>query len=150
VSDNITLWDESVSDAEVYRAASDACIHEYIASLDGAYDYLLSENGSNLSGGQRQRLEIARALLYNPSIVLLDEATSAIDPVNRKIIEENLIKRGCACIVVTHILSQVTDYDEIIVMEKGAIIQRGAHEELMRTSPFYASTYEKERPAASI
>lgn len=150
VRDNITMWDESVSDAEIYRAAGDACIHGHIASLDGAYDYRLSENGNNLSGGQRQRLEIARALLYNPSVVLLDEATSSIDPVNRGIIEDNLMKRGCACIAVTHVTSWITDYDEIIIMDKGRIVQRGTHETLLRTSAFYASVLQEEGAVAAV
>ena len=150
VRDNITMWDESISDADVYLAASDACIHNYIALQEGAYNYKLTEDGSNLSGGQRQRLEIARALLYKPSIVLLDEATSAIDPANRVSIEENLAKRGCACIVVTHVLSQIEDYDEIIIMDQGRIIQTGTHEELMRSSAFYASLFEEEKLAVSV
>ena len=144
VRDNITLWDESVSDAEVYNAASDACIHPHIAELSGAYEYRLTERGSNLSGGQKQRIEIARAFLRNPSVILLDEATSAIDPENRATIEKNIIKRGCACVVVTHVLSQIPDYDEIIILDKGKITDMGTHEKLLRTSEFYASLFREE------
>ena len=75
VRDNITLWDDGVTDAEIYYAATDACIHDHIASLDGAYEYLLSENRNNFSAGQRQRTEIARALLYDPSIILYGRQT---------------------------------------------------------------------------
>lgn|GEM_PF-1308921 len=144
VRDNITLWDESVSDAEVYNAASDACIHSYIAKLSGAYEYYLTEHGKNISGGQKQRIEIARAFLRNPSVVLLDEATSAIDPENRATIEENIIKRGCTIVIVTHVLTHIPDYDEIIILEKGKITGRGKHENLLKTSNFYASLFRKE------
>ena len=130
VRDNITLWDNSVSDAQIYNAASDACIHSYIASLDGAYDYHLAENGRNISGGQKQRIEMARVFLHNPSVALLDEATSAIDPDNCVAIEQSLKKRACTSVVATHVLSQLMDYDEIIVLENGKIKQRGSYKEL--------------------
>ncbi|MDR1376095.1 MAG: ATP-binding cassette domain-containing protein [Synergistaceae bacterium] len=150
VRDNITMWDETVSDAEVYNAAHDACIHEYITSLNGAYDFPLSENGDNLGDGQKQRIEIARALLYNPSIVLLDEVSRSIDPINRDTIDKNLIRRGCTCVFATHVLSQAKDYDELIVLDKGRIAQRGTHEELLKSSAFYASAFQKEGPAMAI
>jgi ABC-type bacteriocin/lantibiotic exporter with double-glycine peptidase domain len=139
--DNITLWDEEVSGHAVYEAAGDACIHDYIASLEGAYNHVLAENGHNLSGGQQQRIEIARALVYNPAIVLLDEVTSALGPATGAKIEENLLKRGCTCLQMTHILSTVTGYDEIIVLNEGRIEARGTHEKLMATSKLYADIY---------
>jgi ABC-type bacteriocin/lantibiotic exporter with double-glycine peptidase domain len=144
VRDNITLWDDNISDAEVYNAASDACIHSYIAKLSGAYEYCLTEHGNNISGGQKQRLELARAFLRNPSVILLDEATGAIDPENRVTIEKNIIKRGCACVAVTHVLSQISDYDEIIILQKGKIAARGTHENLLQMSGFYASLFKEE------
>ncbi|MDR0220076.1 MAG: ATP-binding cassette domain-containing protein [Lachnospiraceae bacterium] len=144
VRDNITMWDGGISDADVYHAASDACIHEHIAKLVGAYEYRLSENGNNLSGGEKQRMEIARALLHNPSIVLLDEATAAIDPENRVKIEGNLVKRGCTCIVATNVVAQLPEYDEIIVLDKGKIAHRGTHQELLRSSTFYYSLFQEE------
>ncbi len=148
--DNICMFDESVSDAELQSAARDACIHGHISSLEGAYRHPVAENGSNLSGGQRQRLEIARALLYDPSIVLFDEATGFIDPINRKAIEENLKRRGCSCVAATHVLTQLRDYDEIVVLEGGKIAGRGTHEELLRTSDFYASTLREEGVTAGV
>jgi ABC-type bacteriocin/lantibiotic exporter with double-glycine peptidase domain len=139
--DNITLWDEEVSGHAVYEAAGDACIHDYIASLEGAYNYVLAENGHNLSGGQQQRIEIARALVYDPAIVLLDEVTGALGPAIGAKIEENLLKRGCTCLQMTHILSTVTGYDEIIVLDEGRIAARGTHAELIAASKLYADIY---------
>jgi ABC-type bacteriocin/lantibiotic exporter with double-glycine peptidase domain len=141
VRDNISIWDESISDADVYNAASDACIHAHITSLEGAYDFMLAEHGSNLSGGQKQMLEISRSLLHNPSIILLDEAAGFIDPKNWARIHENLKKRHCVCIEVTHNLSFMPDYDEIIILDNGQILDRGKHEELLQTSDFYAALY---------
>ncbi|MDR2965677.1 MAG: ATP-binding cassette domain-containing protein [Treponema sp.] len=141
VRDNISMWDESISDADVYNAASDACIHTHITSLEGAYEFMLAEHGSNLSGGQKQMLEISRAFLHNPSIVLLDEAAGFIDPKNCTRIHESLKKRRCACVEVTHNLSFLPDYDEIIILNKGQILQRGKHDELMRTSDYYSALY---------
>lgn len=131
IRDNLTLWNPAVLESDMIKAAKDACIHETITQKPGAYDYQLAEGGANLSGGQRQRLEIARALATNPTILILDEATSALDPITEKEIVENIKRRGCTCIVVAHRLSAVRNSDEILVMDRGSIIERGTHEELV-------------------
>jgi NHLM bacteriocin system ABC transporter peptidase/ATP-binding protein len=137
VTDNITLWDPGLDEVAVERAARDALIHADIASRPGAYGAVIEENGANLSGGQRQRLEIARALVRDPSLLVLDEATSALDPITEREIDDNLRRRGCSCLIVAHRLSTVRDSDQILVMQNGAIVERGTHDELVARGELY-------------
>lgn len=137
VRDNLTMWNSSISESDMIAAAKDACIHDIISQKPGAYDYKLTEGASNLSGGQRQRLEIARALATNPTVLIMDEATSALDPVVEKKIMDNIKRRGCTCVIVAHRLSAIRDCDQIIVMNRGKIVQRGSHDELAQVEGHY-------------
>ena len=137
IRDNLTMWNSKISESDMIAAAKDACIHDVISQKPGAYDFILSEGGTNLSGGQRQRLEIARALSTNPTVLIMDEATSALDPVIEKKILDNIKRRGCTCVIVAHRLSAIRDCDQIIVMSGGKIVQRGTHSELSEVDGHY-------------
>ncbi|GGK11156.1 NHLP family bacteriocin export ABC transporter peptidase/permease/ATPase [Streptomyces camponoticapitis] len=139
VRDNVTLWDPSIPDDAVVTALRDAALYDdVIARRPEGIHSRVEQDGRNFSGGQRQRLEIARALVRRPSILVLDEVTSALDAETERLIIDNLRRRGCACVVIAHRLSTVRDSDEIVVLDHGAVVERGRHEELVAAEGPYA------------
>ncbi|MGZ8550489.1 MAG: ABC transporter ATP-binding protein, partial [Chitinophagaceae bacterium] len=144
VMDNITLRNIEIPKEKVIEAARLIDMHDFIMRLPGGYDYNVMERGATLSMGQRQLLSFIRALLYNPSILILDEATSSVDTESEQLIQhaiDTLIK-GRTAIVIAHRLSTIRKADKIIVLDKGEIKEMGTHEELLQTGGFYSKLHE--------
>ncbi|MFR7821099.1 NHLP family bacteriocin export ABC transporter peptidase/permease/ATPase subunit [Candidatus Pseudoruminococcus sp.] len=144
IANNIKMWDSSIEDFEMILAARDAQIHDDIMQRDGGYQYRLIEGGMDLSGGQRQRLEIARVLAEDPTIIIMDEATSALDAKTEYNVVKSIEDRGITCIIVAHRLSTIRDCDEIIVLDRGKVIERGTHDELYSNNGAYARLVSNE------
>ena len=144
VSANIKMWDTTIEDFEVVMAARDAQLHDDITKLPDGYQHKLSSGGKNLSGGQRQRMEIARVLVQDPTIIIMDEATSALDARTEYEVVNAIHERGITCVVIAHRLSTVRDCDEIIVLDRGKVVERGTHDELMRKGGAYAELVASE------
>ena len=132
VADNIKMWDSVTEDFAMVIAANAAQIHHEIASRPEGYDSAVVGGGSNFSGGQRQRIEIATAIAKEPTIMILDEATSALDPATEKKVMQSIKDQGITMVIVAHRLSTIRDCDEILVIDRGRIIDRGNHETLMK------------------
>jgi ATP-binding cassette, subfamily B, multidrug efflux pump len=144
VMDNITLRNESIPKEKVIEAAKLIGMHDFIMRLPGGYEYNVMERGATLSVGQRQLLSFIRALLYNPSILILDEATSSVDTESEQMIEKaiNTLIAGRTSIVIAHRLSTIQRADNIIVLDKGEIREIGNHRQLLQNGGFYSKLYE--------
>ena len=144
VMDNITLRNPDIPKEKVIEAAKLIDMHEFIMQLPGGYDYNVMERGATLSLGQRQLLSFIRALLYDPSILILDEATSSIDTESERLIQHAIdtLITGRTSIVIAHRLSTIRKADKIIVLDKGEIVEAGTHEELIASRGFYYKLYQ--------
>jgi ATP-binding cassette, subfamily B, multidrug efflux pump len=143
VRDNITLRNPEITQEDVEHAAKLIGVHDFILQLPGGYDYNVMERGATLSLGQRQLLSFARALLYNPAVLILDEATSSVDTESEMLIQQAIDKliAGRTSIVIAHRLSTISKANKILVLDKGEIKEMGSHDELLKSGGAYARLY---------
>lgn len=151
IMDNIRMGDPNATDEDVINAAKACGCHDFIMNLENGYDTVVGGAGGHLSGGERQRISIARAMLKNAPIVILDEATANVDPENEaeltKAIEE--LTKEKTIIMIAHRLKTVEHADQIIVIDGGKIVQQGKHDELMRQEGIYRTFVEDRKKAVS-
>jgi ATP-binding cassette subfamily B protein len=145
VRQNISLADPQMGLDRVIQAAKLACIHDEIVAMPMGYETILADRGLSLSGGQRQRLALARALACRPVVLVLDEATSHLDAVTEKLVNENLAGLSCTRIVIAHRLSTIREADLIVILESGRIVSHGTHEELLITGSHYVELLGAQR-----
>jgi NHLM bacteriocin system ABC transporter peptidase/ATP-binding protein len=138
VVDNVTLWDDTADHDGLIAAIDDAGLTPAVRAMPGNFKGTIEDGGRNLNGGERQRLEIARALVRNPAILVLDEATSGLDAMSESEILTAVRRRGMTCVLVAHRLSTIRDCDEIIVLERGKVVERGTHAALLAAAGAYA------------
>ena len=143
IADNIRWGDEFASEQEVKHVAKIASAHDFIMEFQKGYDNKIEQGGSNVSGGQKQRLCIARALLKNPKVLIMDDSTSAVDTKTEAKIRQSLREDlpSMTKIIISQRISSVEDADQILVMDQGRIVARGTHEELLEKSDIYRETY---------
>jgi subfamily B ATP-binding cassette protein MsbA len=144
VRENIAFGKQNVSEDDIIEAAKMAYTDEFIRELPEKYNTIIGERGLKLSGGQRQRIAIARAILKNPPILILDEATSSLDSVSESIVQKalDLLMKGRTTIVIAHRLSTIRNADRILIIEKGRIADIGNHEELIEKNTTYRELYQ--------
>ena len=144
IANNIRLGKENASDDEIIAAAKVANAHDFIIKKEKGYDSNIGDRGSKLSGGEKQRLTIARAVVKNPPILILDEATSSLDTESERLVQDaiNNMMQNRTSLVIAHRLSTIRHADEIIVLQKGKIVERGTHEQLLSQNGFYRKLVE--------
>jgi ATP-binding cassette subfamily B protein len=144
IHNNVTLLNPSIGREQVIEAAKAIGAHDFIMKLPGDYDYNVRERGATLSSGQRQLLAFMRAYVYNPSILILDEATSSVDTESEELIQHAIekITKGRTSVVIAHRLSTIQKADQIVVMEKGRVVQKGNHQSLLQEEGPYKRLYE--------
>ncbi|MFC4402724.1 ABC transporter ATP-binding protein [Gracilibacillus xinjiangensis] len=145
IKDNISWGNEQLSMEEIEQVAKEAQLDSFVQTLPAKYDTVIGQRGVNLSGGQKQRLSIARALADNPSILLLDDSTSALDATTEKHVLEAIRRRKCTTFIVSQKISSVVDADQILVLEKGTVKGQGTHEQLVQSLPLYQKMWESQR-----
>jgi ATP-binding cassette subfamily B protein len=152
VRENLSFAKPDASNEEIEAAAKAAHIHELISSLPDGYDSIVGERGYRFSGGEKQRIAIARTILRNPPILVLDEATSSLDTNTERLVQEALdrLSEGRTTIAIAHRLSTVQDADQIIVLDHGRIVETGRHEELIRTGGRYAALVTRDAETAAV
>lgn len=143
VFNNISIGNPNATEEEVMAAAKAAYCDEFIRNLPDGYQTVLGENGSTLSGGERQRISIARALLKNAPIILLDEATASLDPENEVLVQKAIAQlvENKTVIMIAHRLRTVVDADQILVLDDGKLVEYGTHNELMKKKGVYQKLY---------
>ena len=144
IANNISLKDDTITIETIEQAAKEIGVHEFIASLPGGYEYNVKERGSMLSSGQRQLIAFLRAYVSNPSILILDEATSSVDTYSEKLIQRatEKITEGRTSIIIAHRLATIKKADKILVMDAGKIVESGTHRELLKKGGYYNNLYE--------
>lgn len=152
IYENLAFGDADVTLEKVEKAAKEIEVDQFISQLPGGYNYVVSERGSSISLGQRQLLSFLRAYLSNPKILILDEATSSIDPQSEKLIQRatEKITQNRTSIIIAHRLSTIQKADKILVMDSGLIVEQGTHEELLKLGGFYSNLYKGQLQKSSI